>query len=96
MGFVPLPKLRDVRVPAPHAKAQTPLTENTPRRRRSDRDPSYRPLAQQSPTRKDIARRAYQLFEQRGGESGHDLDDWLQAERELMDIRATREKHRTE
>ena len=31
----------------------------------------------------DIARRAYQLYEERGGGHGHDLDDWLQAEREL-------------
>jgi hypothetical protein len=30
-----------------------------------------------------IARRAFELYETRGGEHGHDLDDWLQAEREL-------------
>jgi hypothetical protein len=30
-----------------------------------------------------IERRAYQLYEQRGREDGHDWDDWLQAEREL-------------
>jgi hypothetical protein len=28
-----------------------------------------------------IALRAYQIFERRGGESGHDLEDWLEAER---------------
>jgi len=27
--------------------------------------------------------RAYELYEQRGGEHGHDFDDWLQAELEL-------------
>ena len=31
----------------------------------------------------EIARRAYEIFEQRGRLHGHDLDDWLQAEREL-------------
>ncbi|MGE5113004.1 MAG: DUF2934 domain-containing protein [Acidobacteriaceae bacterium] len=31
----------------------------------------------------EIRLRAYELYEQRGGESGHDLDDWLQAEAEL-------------
>ena len=36
-------------------------------------------------THSDIARRAYELYEGRGGEHGHDLDDWLQAERELQD-----------
>ena len=34
----------------------------------------------------DIARRAYELYEQRGGEDGHDVDDWLQAERELRPV----------
>jgi Protein of unknown function (DUF2934) len=28
--------------------------------------------------------RAYELFEQRGGEHGHDIEDWLQAEIELV------------
>jgi hypothetical protein len=31
----------------------------------------------------DIARRAYELYEQRGGVHGRDLDDWLLAENEL-------------
>jgi Protein of unknown function (DUF2934) len=30
-----------------------------------------------------IRERAYQLFEMRGRESGHELEDWLQAEREI-------------
>src|SRR4051812_28406385 len=30
-----------------------------------------------------IARRAYQLYQQRGSEPGHELEDWLQAEAEL-------------
>lgn len=30
-----------------------------------------------------IAARAHELFQSRGGEQGHDLDDWLQAEREV-------------
>ena len=34
-------------------------------------------------TDNDIARRAYELYLQRGGEHGGDLDDWLRAEREL-------------
>ncbi len=33
----------------------------------------------------DIIRlRAYQRFEQRGYDHGHDLEDWLQAEAEVM------------
>lgn len=34
----------------------------------------------------DIARRAYELYQERGGEHGHDVDDWLQAERELRPV----------
>jgi hypothetical protein len=34
-----------------------------------------------------IAERAYALYAQRGCEDGHALDDWLQAERELLDER---------
>jgi hypothetical protein len=30
-----------------------------------------------------IRKRAYELFEARGCQSGHELDDWLQAEREI-------------
>ena len=34
-------------------------------------------------THEQIAVRAYQLYADRGGEHGHDLQDWFQAEREL-------------
>ena len=35
------------------------------------------------PIHDDIARRAYQLYEERGREHGRDREDWFQAEREL-------------
>jgi hypothetical protein len=31
----------------------------------------------------EIRRRAYELYEERGREDGHDLDDWLRAEAEV-------------
>ena len=34
------------------------------------------------PSHEDIARRAYQLYEEHGRRHGHDQDDWFQAERE--------------
>jgi Protein of unknown function (DUF2934) len=34
-------------------------------------------------TDSDITRRAYDLYLARGCEHGHDVDDWLQAERKL-------------
>ena len=32
---------------------------------------------------RDIAEYAYHLYEQRGCEPGHEMDDWLEAERRL-------------
>jgi len=34
-----------------------------------------------------VRRRAFDLYKQRGREDGHDLDDWLQAESELVQNR---------
>lgn len=56
-----------------------------PLRRRSDSQPPRR-----DPLTEAIARRAYELFLERGGEDGHDVDDWLQAERELLEAARTR------
>lgn len=35
------------------------------------------------PSRDEIERLAYQLYEARGRQAGQDVDDWLSAEREL-------------
>lgn len=31
-----------------------------------------------------IAKKAYELYEKRGGQHGHDLEDWLEAERSVL------------
>ncbi|MBY0249160.1 MAG: DUF2934 domain-containing protein [Nitrospiraceae bacterium] len=33
---------------------------------------------------KEIALRAYELYLQRGGTDGHEVEDWLRAEREVL------------
>ena len=38
-----------------------------------------------APTREQIALRAYQIYQERGGTPGHELEDWTRAERELME-----------
>ena len=38
------------------------------------------------PTETQIRARAYELFLERGGQPGHETDDWLQAEYELMQL----------
>ena len=43
-----------------------------------------------APTAEEIAQRAFEIFLARGGEPGHDLDDWLQAEAELLREHAAR------
>ena len=39
-----------------------------------------------------IQQRAYELYVNRGQEAGHDLDDWLQAEREVGDWQETQKR----
>ncbi len=51
-----------------------------------DWGPSYRvrpKMEPASPTKTQIEARAYELYLQRGGENGHDIEDWLTAEKEL-------------
>ena len=40
--------------------------------------PNYKPI------REEIALRAYQIYLQRGGAPGNELQDWMQAERQLL------------
>jgi hypothetical protein len=49
--------------------------------RRAGKDQTVRTSA---PEPDEIARRAYDLFVARGGEHGHDLEDWLEAESALL------------
>lgn len=47
-----------------------------------------------APTTEEIAQRAYEIFLARGREPGHDLDDWLEAESELLREQAARRSNR--
>jgi hypothetical protein len=38
-----------------------------------------------APADEEIAQRAYELYLARGGTHGHDLEDWLEARRQLED-----------
>ena len=53
--------------------------------RRDDAAPAQEATTQpKMPLREDVALRAYDLYQRRGGGDGGDLDDWLQAERDLQ------------
>jgi len=58
----------------PPAQGKTPSqTQTQPRRENPNR----------SPSQEQIAKRAYQIFQARGGKHGRHAEDWKQAEREL-------------
>ena len=38
---------------------------------------------QSEPTTEQIAQRAYEIYQARGGTEGQDIEDWLEAERQL-------------
>jgi len=40
-------------------------------------------IEQKELSKEEIAQRAYELYVQRGGESGRDVEDWVRAEKEL-------------
>jgi hypothetical protein len=42
-----------------------------------------RPPTEDHPNKGEVARRAYELYETRGREPGHELEDWLDAEQEV-------------
>ncbi len=42
------------------------------------------PTSGDGEVRQRIAVRAYELYQERGGGDGHDLDDWLEAERAIL------------
>ena len=45
--------------------------------------PRHSPDLRREPSHDEIAKRAYQLFEHRGCVHGHEMDDWVQAEKEI-------------
>ena len=51
---------------------------------RKSADPLHPDIGSQELTEEIIRIRAYQLFEKRGYEHGHDMEDWLEAEAEIM------------
>ncbi|MCI0720197.1 MAG: DUF2934 domain-containing protein [Acidobacteria bacterium] len=62
--------------------------KRNPPRARSSSERASLPAAFDDPTREEIEQRAYEIYLARGGELGHDLEDWVEAERELRERRA--------
>ena len=72
--------------PTARPKATNPAAPEAPAKKRA-----RAPKAEQTPvgpttvgpTMDDIRRRAYERYQQRGGNHGQHFDDWLEAEKEL-------------
>jgi hypothetical protein len=47
------------------------------------------------PTPEEIAQEAHAIYMSRGGEHGHDMDDWLEAERRLKAARRVGDQRET-
>ena len=60
------------------------------RHRRSETDRVSTAYDRTRPADETIRNRSYEIYEGRGGEPGHDWDDWFQAERELRPKRERR------
>jgi Protein of unknown function (DUF2934) len=68
----------------------SPSPQRTDKRRQPPGDKSARaaaPRASRELDSEQIARRAYERFEARGGEHGRDQEDWFNAEQELKGTR---------
>ncbi|CAM3850869.1 DUF2934 domain-containing protein [Corallococcus sp. ZKHCc1 1396] len=61
---------------------QTPAPKSTPERTQ-DKPAASRSAAPSAPTNEQIARRAFEIYQARGGTHGSSEQDWFQAEREL-------------
>jgi hypothetical protein len=88
----PTVRLRPVR----YTEQRKGNTMGTSNRRRTDKmitmsaEPRESLAGHEPVTDDDVARRAHELYRDRGWDDGHDLDDWLQAERELRpSVRST-------
>lgn len=55
-----------------------------PSDKRSSKPRSTPGVKARAPTPDQIARRAYQLWQERGQVHGQDMQDWLEAERQLL------------
>jgi hypothetical protein len=53
--------------------------------KRTEQEPFARSKPIPIDLQEEVRQRAYQIFEQRGAAPGSDVEDWLQAEAEILD-----------
>jgi hypothetical protein len=68
------------------SRSSKPKSKEVTGRQATSTQPGTRGFSVGNPAREEeIRRRAYEIYLERGGQPGRELDDWLQAERELKD-----------
>jgi DUF2934 family protein len=79
------PKVEPAKPEAPKAAVKTDGVKTQPARPPTAATPvkSSAPAVKPEPTEDEIAKRAYELYLDRGAVDGFALDDWMQAETEL-------------
>ncbi len=68
---------------------ETKSTKQAKPGRRGSANARANPAGASAANDETIARRAHELFQARGGLHGHDLDDWLEAERQIGTVKPT-------
>jgi hypothetical protein len=63
------------------------LNDPEPETAKPDRSEGFRSNTLWGPGKEEIARRAYELYLARGQGAGHEMDDWIEAERQLLEER---------
>jgi hypothetical protein len=81
----PKPKAKRARAAAPADTEQTPAAAEPTQATAAEQNPIGPPAVE--PSDEEIRRRAYERYQQRGGDHGQHFDDWLEAERELKGMK---------
>ena len=63
--------------------ARRPVRRRAAATRTSRKMASAPPRTTAQPSHEEIARLAYEIYLRRGGQSGNELEDWMEAERQL-------------
>jgi len=66
-----------------HSSSVAADEKESPHAKRSYKKPPSKAVSQPEQLEDQIRERAYELYESRGREDGHDLEDWLCAEEEI-------------
>ena len=82
MNNAPVAEL-EIIVPKETNMASTAKISGSTESKQATADVEQQDRLQHSTREQEIRRRAYEIYLERGAQSGHELEDWLNAEREV-------------